>query len=260
MTSPVGSGASGEYSNHNSKTGGGSTNNNSSKTVRRRIKGSGHLRGRPHQPQPPPDEEALFQMTARMGSPRYMAPEIARGEAYNLRSEVYTVCLLVHEVLTLRKPYDELPPEDHGRLVHFERPGYRPPLPGHWNWPADLNEMLSRGWGDISARPSMREVHGVLRRTLPSLLDHRAVSPPPPPVQHNTPHTPTREPKRGVAGLFHRRRRSGSSNHHHFSSVATKPPKKNTPRSSAPQPVSPSSSSSASDSSMRNNDHVITIE
>lgn len=263
LASPVASGASGENSNHKSKTGGGSSannNNSSSKPVRRRIKGSGHHRGRPHPEQPPPDEEALFQMTARMGSPRYMAPEIARGEAYNLRSEVYTVCLLVHEVLTLRKPYDELPPEDHGRLVHFERPGYRPPLPGHWNWPADLNEVLSRGWGDISARPSMREVHGVLRRSLPSLLDHRAVSPPPAPrapVQHNnTPHTPTREPKRGVAGLFHRRRSSGSGNHHHSSSVATKPPKKN----AQPLSPSPSSSSSASDSSMRNNDHIVTVE
>ena len=112
----------------------------------------------------------LFKMTGKMGSPRYMAPEIARGEAYNLRSEVYTVCLLIHEVLTLTKPYDELPPEHHGQSVHFDIPGYRPPIREIWNWPTELRQLLERGWGDIRQRPSMKEVHSVLKRALPKLL------------------------------------------------------------------------------------------
>ena len=116
---------------------------------------------------PQPDE--LFEMTSKMGSPRYMAPEIARGEPYNLRSEVYTVCLLVHEILTLQKPYDELLPEDHGRLVHFDLPGYRPPIFSEWKWPSELEEILQMGWGDINGRPSIKEVHTVLKRALPKL-------------------------------------------------------------------------------------------
>ncbi len=113
--------------------------------------------------------DALFEMTAKMGSPRYMAPEIARGEAYNLKSEVYTVCLLVHEVLTLQKPYDELAPEDHSKLVHFDLPGYRPPIYSEWEWPAELEEVLHLGWGDISQRPSMKDVHSVLKKALPRI-------------------------------------------------------------------------------------------
>lgn len=117
----------------------------------------------------PARRDALFDMTAKMGSPRYMAPEIARGEPYNLRSEVYTVCLLIHEVLTLHKPYDELQPEDHGRLVHFDLPGYRPPVFSEWQWPSELEEILNMGWGGIEERPSIKEVHSVLKRALPKI-------------------------------------------------------------------------------------------
>ncbi len=121
------------------------------------------------EPEAPRGEDALFQMTAKMGSPRYMAPEIARGDAYNLKSEVYTVCLLVHEVLTLQKPYDELAPEDHGKLVHFDIPGYRPPINPEWEWPAELEEVLHLGWGEIAYRPSMKDVHSVLKKALPKI-------------------------------------------------------------------------------------------
>jgi len=119
--------------------------------------------------EPAARRDALFDMTAKMGSPRYMAPEIARGEPYNLRSEVYTVCLLIHEVLTLHKPYDELQPEDHGRLVHFDLPGYRPPIFSDWQWPSELEEILNMGWGDIDERPSIKEMHSVLKRALPKI-------------------------------------------------------------------------------------------
>jgi len=125
-----------------------------------------------------PKQDALFEMTAKMGSPRYMAPEIARGEPYNLRSEVYTVCLLVHEVLTLQKPYDELAPENHSKLVHFDLPGYRPPVFSSWGWPTELQDVLHRGWGDITQRPSMKEVHSVLKRALPKLCPELVQQPP----------------------------------------------------------------------------------
>jgi len=114
-------------------------------------------------------KDTLFEMTAKMGSPRYMAPEIARGEPYNLKSEVYTVALLIHEILTLQKPYDELQPENHSKLVHFDLPGYRPPIFPGWKWPTELEEVLHRGWGDITQRPSMKEVNSVLKRALPKI-------------------------------------------------------------------------------------------
>ena len=135
----------------------------------RRVKGKKYRGRRPEAPESHDSKDALFEMTGKMGSPRYMAPEIARGERYNLKSEVYTVCLLVHEVLTLQKPYDELAPEDHGQLVHFDRPGYRPPIFHEWNWPQKLKELLRSGFGDISERPNMKEVNSILKMSLPQL-------------------------------------------------------------------------------------------
>jgi len=163
--------------------------------------------------------DTLFEMTAKMGSPRYMAPEIARNEPYNLRSEVYTVCLLIHEVLTLQKPYDELAPEDHGKLVHFDLPGYRPPVFTEWNWPTELEDVLHKGWGEISQRPSMKEVHSVLKRALPKLCPE--LVPAKTPLQVVVPsttalaedsvlitqpldRTPQKEPRKKGRNLFHR--------------------------------------------------------
>ena len=182
-----------------------------------------------------PQRDTLFEMTAKMGSPRYMAPEIARGELYNLRSEVYTVCLLVHEVLTLQKPYDELAPEDHSKLVHFDLPGYRPPIFSEWDWPAELQECLHLGWGNITHRPSMKDVHSVLKKALPKicpeLLQPRApvaVESPTPTTAPVTPTLPTTNPevlstkhdveseqkeyrKKGGRSLFHRSHKKSKS-------------------------------------------------
>lgn len=170
-------------------------------------------------------EDTLFEMTAKMGSPRYMAPEIARGEPYNLKSEVYTVTLLVHEVLTLQKPYEELAPEDHGKLVHFDLPGYRPPIFSEWKWPAELEDALHKGFGDITQRPSMKELHSVLKKALPKLCPELlptkttdVASPATATTGASTPpsadtdvlstkpltQTPLKEPKKKARSLFHR--------------------------------------------------------
>jgi serine/threonine protein kinase len=48
---------------------------------------------------------------ALVGTPRYMSPEQARGEPADVRSEVFTLCLVAYEWLTLTHYLDEVPPE-----------------------------------------------------------------------------------------------------------------------------------------------------
>jgi serine/threonine protein kinase len=69
----------------------------------------------------------LFQMTKRVGSPRYMSPECARGDPYNEKADVYTVGLLCYELLTLIKPYHDISPEQHDDAIFHN--GARPALP-----------------------------------------------------------------------------------------------------------------------------------
>merc|ERR1712238_68606 len=47
----------------------------------------------------------LFRLTKKVGSPRYMSPEVALGEYYNELTDVYALGLLSYEILSLKRPY-----------------------------------------------------------------------------------------------------------------------------------------------------------
>lgn len=55
-----------------------------------------------------------FKMTRKVGSPRYMSPEVAKGEHYNEKADVYALALLAYEILTLKRPFDSLSSKDRG--------------------------------------------------------------------------------------------------------------------------------------------------
>jgi len=99
--------------------------------------------------------EETFHMTQKVGSPRYMSPECARREPYNLKADVYSYAVLAHQILTLQKPYDDVTDEDHDELVFYK--GVRPYLPAAL--PKNTKQLLLCAWShDISERPSMETV------------------------------------------------------------------------------------------------------
>jgi len=53
-----------------------------------------------------------FKMTRKVGSPRYMSPEVAKGERYNEKTDVYALGLLAYEILSLKRPFDSLSSND----------------------------------------------------------------------------------------------------------------------------------------------------
>merc|ERR1712176_861102 len=100
-------------------------------------------------------EDETFLMTQKVGSPRYMSPEVARREPYNLKADVYSYAVLAHQILTLQKPYDDITDDDHDELVFFK--GVRPFLPAAL--PNNTKELLQRAWShNISDRPTMEMV------------------------------------------------------------------------------------------------------
>jgi serine/threonine protein kinase len=107
-----------------------------------------------------------FKMTKRVGSPRYMAPEVMLGEEYNLTADVYSFSLLAHQLITLEKPYDTLPRLGFDRLIAVT--GVRPDLPTVW--PKGLQSLLENCWSrNVSSRPEMSCVHRILQQQLPLL-------------------------------------------------------------------------------------------
>ena len=95
-------------------------------------------------------------LSGNTGSLRYMSPEIARHEAYNLTADVYSYSLLLWQILSLNKPYDGMDRNSHAdRVVYgFERPR----LPS--SWPESLRTLLRCGWHpNLCRRPSMQTVY-----------------------------------------------------------------------------------------------------
>merc|ERR1711935_435821 len=102
-----------------------------------------------------PREEETFLMTQKVGSPRYMSPEVARREPYNLKADVYSYAVLAHQIITLQKPYDDVTDEDHDEMVFYK--GVRPHVP--MALPNTTKQLLHCAWSrNISERPSMEMV------------------------------------------------------------------------------------------------------
>lgn len=108
-------------------------------------------------------DKDTFKMTGNTGSVRYMAPEIARGDPYNLKADVYSFSILLYEVLNLEKAWVGLAPHEIRRKVIQRK---QRPMPSLF-WPADIRELLKSTWSDLpSGRLSMTHVHAVLAKQL----------------------------------------------------------------------------------------------
>jgi len=103
--------------------------------------------------------EETFLMTQKVGSPRYMSPEVAKREPYNLKADVYSYAVLAHQIITLQKPYDDITDEDHDELVFHK--GVRPFLPVAM--PVHTKDLLTKSWSaDISMRPNMETIRQMI--------------------------------------------------------------------------------------------------
>ena len=97
-----------------------------------------------------------------------MAPEVARGEPYNLKADVYSFAILFYEVMNLDKAFQGWQARDISDRVHQKK--YRPRLP--LVWPASVREILRTTWSDVpTARLSMKHVHSTLVKELKDLQE-----------------------------------------------------------------------------------------
>eukprot|EP00540_Astrosyne_radiata_P007986 CAMPEP_0116845596 /NCGR_PEP_ID=MMETSP0418-20121206/13357_1 /TAXON_ID=1158023 /ORGANISM="Astrosyne radiata, Strain 13vi08-1A" /LENGTH=250 /DNA_ID=CAMNT_0004476729 /DNA_START=379 /DNA_END=1131 /DNA_ORIENTATION=+ len=110
------------------------------------------------------DEE--FRMSAQVGTQRYMSPEVGFGLPYNEKTDVYSLSLVMWEMLALVRPFSELSKEEHRKLVLEQ--GQRPEA--HKPWPEGIKTLLHLAW-EISPRqrPSMDEMLTTLEEELQRL-------------------------------------------------------------------------------------------
>lgn len=113
-----------------------------------------------------PDEqdEDAYQLTGNTGTLIYMAPEVQRSQPYGRAVDVYSLAILMHQVLSLEPcPFD--PEDDVGVRRAVLEEGYRPALPDAW--PQPLRDLMTLMWKeDPIPRPSARSVSASLTELL----------------------------------------------------------------------------------------------
>lgn len=118
-------------------------------------------------------------MTGNAGTPRYMAPEVAKNEKYGYPSDVYSFSILLWEIMTLDKPFDyikTLPQFNEEVVRRHDRPSLKKVSS------PELKSLLEQCWDkDQENRADFPEVCRVLRKYLSDsepkrskLLRHRS--------------------------------------------------------------------------------------
>lgn len=59
----------------------------------------------------------FYEMSGGTGSRRFMAPEVALGEPYNLSADIYSFAILFWELVSLEKAYGRLSQDEHKETV-----------------------------------------------------------------------------------------------------------------------------------------------
>jgi len=111
----------------------------------------------------PPDKRPFAtQVGALIGTPAYMAPEQARGQPADERTDVYALSVMFHELLTLqhyladRTSVDETlrgTMETHVPLAAFVKSAVQPPVPADLSWfiHAGVDKDPSRRYASVRA-------------------------------------------------------------------------------------------------------------
>jgi len=103
----------------------------------------------------------VFKMSGRIGTLRYMAPEVALSKSYNQKADTYSWCLLFWYCLSLSKPYPNSTRSQH--LEQVCKYGTRPPM--NKEWPESIRYLLQKSWAqDTYNRFTMIEVCAYLER------------------------------------------------------------------------------------------------
>lgn len=108
-------------------------------------------------------EDGVYELTGNTGSQRYMAPEVALFEPYNLSADVYSFGILLWEICRLEVPFDGYSRKDHHQYVI--EGSERPPLDPSWYVP--LRSLLMKCWDPVpQVRPSMKDICNILNENI----------------------------------------------------------------------------------------------
>jgi serine/threonine protein kinase len=156
-----------------------------------------------------PGSIILTQEGMVFGTPEFMSPEQAQGKTLDARSDIYSLAVILYELLTGKLPFSAKTP-----MEYIQKHVTEPIIPlservAERQFPKGLDEVMARA---LSKKPenrfqtaaefaeALRPFGGAAAQTLPSLRPDKAAASLALPSAQSV--TPTREKKSGGSGLL----------------------------------------------------------
>jgi serine/threonine-protein kinase CTR1 len=107
------------------------------------------------------------------GTPYYAAPEVVRGEMYDLSADVYSFAIVLWELVTLDEPYDGMDPLQAAHAA--AQNGLRPKIP--FICPDEYAKLMRDCWVDCpESRPTFEEILNRLVEIKKELYENKSSS------------------------------------------------------------------------------------
>mmetsp|Transcript_17088 Transcript_17088/g.39510 ORF Transcript_17088/g.39510 Transcript_17088/m.39510 type:complete len:366 (+) Transcript_17088:46-1143(+) len=117
------------------------------------------------------DMDKQFQMSGKIGTRRYMAPEVCQNKPYNAKADVHSFAYVLWEMLALQKPHATLSNVMYRNSVVEN--GVRPNMDP--SWPSRIQKLLVRSWDpSVSQRPTMKAIRTILEIEITELQQEEA--------------------------------------------------------------------------------------
>lgn len=101
------------------------------------------------------DQKAL--MTAELGTPIWMAPEVIRGEYYTEKCDVFSFAMILFQMATKELPMSQL--TSTAIMEKYKNEGYRPSFPKDTKIPDPLKKLITSCWNENpKERPSFNQI------------------------------------------------------------------------------------------------------
>ena len=104
------------------------------------------------------DTSVPFEMSGKVGTLRYMAPEVAMHQPYNVAADVYSWAMVCYETLSLEKPFNGWTRDMHANLVCNQ--GLRPDTVNCLGMvPPEMGVLLEHCWSSLAVkRPPTHQI------------------------------------------------------------------------------------------------------
>lgn len=104
-------------------------------------------------------------MTNNKGSAAWMAPEVFEGNNYTEKCDVHSFGVILWEMITRRKPYDDMPRSNAFTVMWAVYNGTRPPLIA--DIPKPIEDLMTSCWDkDPLSRPSFTRIVQILQHLI----------------------------------------------------------------------------------------------